>query len=210
MGGWKDLQDSVRPWTCTCLVKSSTLIWFIFWCFLPVCIITQVNIFGANNPLTNLVPSLQDVDPDDAFSSVPYEKGFALLYHLEELMGGPGNTWTHERITNCLTLKWVFTCLLVSPLQRCSWALWSRTSSCLPTAASLLKNGRTTCSPTSKTRWETPGCSAGSDLKQDYGREKTDTLWQCQVKFGPTVIGLICSWEVCTIQRGVQVSSWES
>uniref|UniRef100_A0A3P8UG66 Leukotriene A-4 hydrolase n=1 Tax=Amphiprion percula TaxID=161767 RepID=A0A3P8UG66_AMPPE len=48
-----------------------------------------VNTFGANNPLTNLVPSLQDVNPDDAFSSVPYEKGFALLYHLEELMGGP-------------------------------------------------------------------------------------------------------------------------
>ncbi|XP_068611239.1 dual specificity tyrosine-phosphorylation-regulated kinase 2 [Brachionichthys hirsutus] len=49
----------------------------------------SVNTFGANNPLTNLVPSLEGVDPDDAFSSVPYEKGFALLYHLEELMGGP-------------------------------------------------------------------------------------------------------------------------
>ena len=49
-----------------------------------------MNTFGANNPLTNLVPSLLDVSPDDAFSSVPYEKGFALLYHLEELMGGPG------------------------------------------------------------------------------------------------------------------------
>ncbi|KAI9999616.1 hypothetical protein NQD34_018343 [Periophthalmus magnuspinnatus] len=50
-----------------------------------------VNTFGPNSPLTNLVPSLQDVDPDDAFSSVPYEKGFALLYHLEELMGGPAS-----------------------------------------------------------------------------------------------------------------------
>ncbi|XP_061662306.1 leukotriene A-4 hydrolase isoform X2 [Syngnathoides biaculeatus] len=49
----------------------------------------SVSTFGAKNPLTNLVPSLQDVDPDDAFSSVPYEKGFALLYHLEELLGGP-------------------------------------------------------------------------------------------------------------------------
>ncbi|KAJ0057050.1 hypothetical protein NL108_000897, partial [Boleophthalmus pectinirostris] len=49
----------------------------------------SVNTFGANSPLTNLVPSLQDVDPDDAFSLIPYEKGFALLYHLEELMGGP-------------------------------------------------------------------------------------------------------------------------
>lgn len=58
----------------------------------PVRVYAQVNTFGANNPLTNLVPSLQDIDPDDAFSSVPYEKGFALLYHLEELLGGPGNT----------------------------------------------------------------------------------------------------------------------
>ncbi|XP_034019465.1 leukotriene A-4 hydrolase [Thalassophryne amazonica] len=49
----------------------------------------SINTFGANNPLTNLVPSLVNVDPDDAFSSVPYEKGFALLYHLEELLGGP-------------------------------------------------------------------------------------------------------------------------
>uniref|UniRef100_A0A4W5NDF9 Leukotriene A-4 hydrolase n=1 Tax=Hucho hucho TaxID=62062 RepID=A0A4W5NDF9_9TELE len=49
----------------------------------------SVNTFGANNPLTNLVPNLNEVDLDDAFSSVPYEKGFALLYHLEELMGGP-------------------------------------------------------------------------------------------------------------------------
>uniref|UniRef100_A0A4W5LLX3 Leukotriene A(4) hydrolase n=1 Tax=Hucho hucho TaxID=62062 RepID=A0A4W5LLX3_9TELE len=49
----------------------------------------SVNTFGANNPLTNLVPNMSEVDPDDAFSSVPYEKGFALLYHLEELMGGP-------------------------------------------------------------------------------------------------------------------------
>ncbi|GFO29176.1 leukotriene a-4 hydrolase [Plakobranchus ocellatus] len=38
---------------------------------------------------TRLVPDLRGVDPDDAFSSVPYEKGFALLYHLEQLLGGP-------------------------------------------------------------------------------------------------------------------------
>ncbi|KAG9339983.1 hypothetical protein JZ751_022299 [Albula glossodonta] len=49
----------------------------------------SVNTFGANNPLTNLVPNLHEVDTDEAFSSVPYEKGFALLYYLEELMGGP-------------------------------------------------------------------------------------------------------------------------
>lgn len=40
--------------------------------------------------MTALVPDLTGVDPDDAFSSVPYEKGQALLWVLEELVGGPG------------------------------------------------------------------------------------------------------------------------
>ncbi|KAI3645424.1 hypothetical protein MP228_008352 [Amoeboaphelidium protococcarum] len=37
--------------------------------------------------LTKLVNNLHGVDPDDAFSSVPYEKGFALLYHIEQKLG---------------------------------------------------------------------------------------------------------------------------
>ncbi|KAL3797745.1 hypothetical protein HJC23_000290 [Cyclotella cryptica] len=36
---------------------------------------------------TKLIPDLGDGDPDDAFSSVPYEKGFNLLYSLEKLVG---------------------------------------------------------------------------------------------------------------------------
>ncbi|XP_021344538.1 leukotriene A-4 hydrolase-like, partial [Mizuhopecten yessoensis] len=42
-----------------------------------------------NGPYTKLVPDLRGVDPDDAFSVVPYEKGFALLFYLETLVGGP-------------------------------------------------------------------------------------------------------------------------
>ncbi|KAI9207265.1 peptidase family M1-domain-containing protein [Polychytrium aggregatum] len=38
---------------------------------------------------TALVPELGGVDPDDSFSSVPYEKGFNLLYYLEVQLGGP-------------------------------------------------------------------------------------------------------------------------
>uniref|UniRef100_A0A646QDM6 Leukotriene A(4) hydrolase n=1 Tax=Hemiscolopendra marginata TaxID=943146 RepID=A0A646QDM6_9MYRI len=45
---------------------------------------------GADNPLTSLVVNLKDVDPDDAFSTVPYEKGHSLLFYLEHLVGGPG------------------------------------------------------------------------------------------------------------------------
>ncbi|XP_053575222.1 leukotriene A-4 hydrolase [Bombina bombina] len=48
-----------------------------------------VNTFGATNTFTNLVPNLHDVDVDAAYSSVPYEKGFALLFYLEQLLGGP-------------------------------------------------------------------------------------------------------------------------
>lgn len=44
--------------------------------------------FGNDNPLTALVPNLTNVDPDDSFSSVPYEKGFNLLFYLEKLVGG--------------------------------------------------------------------------------------------------------------------------
>uniref|UniRef100_A0A3B1KDS6 Leukotriene A4 hydrolase n=1 Tax=Astyanax mexicanus TaxID=7994 RepID=A0A3B1KDS6_ASTMX len=51
--------------------------------------IGRVHQFGANNAATNLVVNLEGVNPDECFSCVPYEKGFALLYHLEELMGGP-------------------------------------------------------------------------------------------------------------------------
>ncbi|ESO84303.1 hypothetical protein LOTGIDRAFT_222151 [Lottia gigantea] len=42
-----------------------------------------------NGPYTRLIPDLKGVDPDDAFSNVPYEKGCALLYYLETLLGGP-------------------------------------------------------------------------------------------------------------------------
>ena len=44
---------------------------------------------GADNPLTALVVDLDGVDPDDAFSVVPYEKGSTLLWYLEDLVGGP-------------------------------------------------------------------------------------------------------------------------
>lgn len=44
--------------------------------------------FGADHPFTTLSPPLSDDDPDDAFSSVPYEKGFNLLHYLTDVVGG--------------------------------------------------------------------------------------------------------------------------
>lgn len=43
--------------------------------------------FGEDHEFTKLIPDLKGKDPDDAFSSVPYEKGFTFLYHLEKLIG---------------------------------------------------------------------------------------------------------------------------
>eukprot|EP00993_Chasmostoma_nieuportense_P005751 NODE_636_length_1991_cov_12.186695_g589_i0.p1 GENE.NODE_636_length_1991_cov_12.186695_g589_i0~~NODE_636_length_1991_cov_12.186695_g589_i0.p1 ORF type:complete len:631 (-),score=194.54 NODE_636_length_1991_cov_12.186695_g589_i0:97-1929(-) len=44
--------------------------------------------FGPTHPYTVLNVQLPGVDPDDAFSSIPYEKGFAFLFYLEGLVGG--------------------------------------------------------------------------------------------------------------------------
>ncbi|KAJ9085851.1 Leucyl aminopeptidase yscIV [Entomophthora muscae] len=49
----------------------------------------SVELFGADSPLTALCPKLENMNPDDAFSSIPYEKGYNFLYYLEQLLGGP-------------------------------------------------------------------------------------------------------------------------
>ncbi|KAF4676656.1 hypothetical protein FOL47_005607 [Perkinsus chesapeaki] len=44
---------------------------------------------GPDHNFTCLVPDLSSgVDPDDSFSTVPYEKGASLLWYLQELVGG--------------------------------------------------------------------------------------------------------------------------
>lgn len=48
---------------------------------------------------TKLIPSLDGIDPDDAFSSVPYEKGHYLLYYLQALVGEqPFEAFLHDYI----------------------------------------------------------------------------------------------------------------
>ncbi len=43
--------------------------------------------FGADSPLTKLRTHLEGIDPDDAFSSIPYEKGARLVVLLERTVG---------------------------------------------------------------------------------------------------------------------------
>ena len=54
-------------------------------------LVDTINDFGPTNKLTALVPPLDGIDPDDAFSLVPYEKGAAFLYYIESLVGGAAN-----------------------------------------------------------------------------------------------------------------------
>ncbi|KAF9575723.1 Leukotriene A-4 hydrolase [Mortierella alpina] len=51
-------------------------------------LVESVELYGEDHPFTALRPCLRGEDPDDAFSSVPYEKGFNLLYYLEKHLGG--------------------------------------------------------------------------------------------------------------------------
>ncbi|KKY15784.1 putative leukotriene a4 hydrolase [Phaeomoniella chlamydospora] len=45
--------------------------------------------FGEDHEFTKLIVDLKGKDPDDAFSSIPYEKGFHFLYYLEKLLTKP-------------------------------------------------------------------------------------------------------------------------
>jgi len=49
---------------------------------------TVNKVFSPTHPYTKLVPDLVGVDPDDAFSRIPYEKGSTFLWYLEDLVGG--------------------------------------------------------------------------------------------------------------------------
>jgi leukotriene-A4 hydrolase len=47
----------------------------------------SVERYGEDHEFTKLIVDLKGKDPDDAFSSIPYEKGFTFLYYLEKLVG---------------------------------------------------------------------------------------------------------------------------
>ncbi|KAI2805540.1 Leukotriene A-4 hydrolase [Blomia tropicalis] len=48
-----------------------------------------IEAMGVQNQLTQMVTDLRGINPDDAFSVVPYEKGHTFLFYLEQLLGGP-------------------------------------------------------------------------------------------------------------------------
>jgi leukotriene-A4 hydrolase len=50
-------------------------------------LIGSVNAYGCCHKFTELHVNLKGCDPDDAFSSIPYEKGFNFLFYLESIVG---------------------------------------------------------------------------------------------------------------------------
>lgn len=42
-----------------------------------------MKLFGETHEFTKLIINHKGVDPEDAFSTIPYEKGFHFLYYLD-------------------------------------------------------------------------------------------------------------------------------
>jgi len=94
---------------------------------------------GADDPLTCLIPDLTGVDPDDAFSTVPYEKGHTFLWYLETILGGPKvfepflKAYLEKFKYKCLTSDMFKSFLLEyfvdkkSVLDEVNWKAWWKT-----------------------------------------------------------------------------------
>ena len=50
-------------------------------------LVDSVNEYGPEHEFTKLIPNLKGRDPDDAFSTIPYEKGYTFLSFLEKTAG---------------------------------------------------------------------------------------------------------------------------
>jgi leukotriene-A4 hydrolase len=46
-----------------------------------------MNTYGLDSTYSSIHPVLEGDNPDNAFSTIPYEKGFQLLVYLESLVG---------------------------------------------------------------------------------------------------------------------------
>ena len=50
-------------------------------------LISAIKMFGEDSHFTSLSPDYTGIDPDDGFSTIPYEKGYQFLCYLEEKVG---------------------------------------------------------------------------------------------------------------------------
>eukprot|EP00730_Choanoeca_flexa_P014807 TRINITY_DN6608_c0_g1_i1.p1 TRINITY_DN6608_c0_g1~~TRINITY_DN6608_c0_g1_i1.p1 ORF type:complete len:624 (+),score=155.98 TRINITY_DN6608_c0_g1_i1:60-1874(+) len=99
----------------------------------------SVDVFGEGNPLTALCPRIdENTDPDDAFSSVPYEKGSNLLYYLETKLGSDAmddflklyiKEFSHKSITTADFKEFLYSHFVnkQSVLDEVDWEAWFHT-----------------------------------------------------------------------------------
>lgn len=88
--------------------------------------------FPSGHPGRKLRPDLTHCDPEDVFSVVPYEKGHTLLFHLEQLVGGPAvfEPFLREYIQAFAdapaldTEQWRAFLLQKFPYLEVDWAAW--------------------------------------------------------------------------------------
>ena len=50
-------------------------------------LISAIKMYGEDSHFTSLSPDFSGIDPDDGFSTIPYEKGYQFLCYLEEKVG---------------------------------------------------------------------------------------------------------------------------
>ena len=50
-------------------------------------LISAIKMIGEDSSFTSLTPDFSGIDPDDGFSTIPYEKGYQFLVYLEEKVG---------------------------------------------------------------------------------------------------------------------------
>ena len=50
-------------------------------------LISAIKMYGEDSHFTSLSPDFSGIDPDDGFSTIPYEKGYQFLVYLEEKVG---------------------------------------------------------------------------------------------------------------------------
>jgi leukotriene-A4 hydrolase len=64
-----------------------------------------IETIGVEHNYTSLAPDFSNVDPDDGFSVVPYEKGYTFIYYLETLVGKENFQTILRKYINTFALK---------------------------------------------------------------------------------------------------------
>ncbi|KAJ1565400.1 Leukotriene A-4 hydrolase, partial [Cladochytrium tenue] len=125
----------------------------------------------------HLCPKLVDVDPDDVFSNVPYEKGFHLLFYLEQILGGPDafdhiQKFSHKSITTKEFKEnlYIFFSAKKAVLDSVDWDAWFHKPGMPPVKNVFDRTLAAECDALAK-RWDSHRNTSPSELKATFARE---------------------------------------